>query len=291
MPNAMTFDALCHALTRAVPDVPPGPVALLFDEDRVALTETLDHLLARGFAKVVLVSAAPPALTEAQSERTLVLEADRVQSDLVFALINHAIAAMPGRWLHYCYNAEFLHYPFCETRSIGELVAFHMEERREAMMTYVIDLYAGDLEAAPNGVDLAAPCLDRSGYYALDRLNAHGTRLDRQWDYFGGLRWRYEEHIPEARRRIDRIGLFRAQAGLEILDGHVTNMPELNTVACEWHHSLTAAIASFRVAKALKANPGSRDAIPTFRWHNSVEFDWSSKQLMDLGLMEPGQWF
>ncbi len=291
MPFTMTFDALCHALTRAVPDVPQGPVALLFDEDRVAVLETLDHLLACGFAKVMLVSAAPPELSDAQAERTLVLQADRVQSDLVFALINHAIAAMPGRWLHYCYNAEFLHYPFCETRSIGELTAFHSEERREAMMTYVVDLYAGDLKVAPNGVDLAKPCLDRSGYYALDRSDAQGTRLDRQWDYYGGLRWRYEEHIPEARRRIDRIGIFRAQPGLVILEGHVTNIPECNTVSCEWHHSLTAAIASFRVAKALKANPGSRDLIGSFRWRNSVEFKWSSQQLMDLGLMEPGQWF
>ncbi len=57
MPFTMTFDALCHALTRAVPDVPQGPVALLFGEDRVAVLETLDHLLACGFAKVMLVSA------------------------------------------------------------------------------------------------------------------------------------------------------------------------------------------------------------------------------------------
>ncbi len=48
---------------------------------------------------------------------------------------------------------------------------------------------------------------------------------------------------------------------------------------------------SFRTAKALRTNPGSRDAIATFHWHNSVRFGWNSQQLMDLGLMEPGQWF
>lgn len=291
MPNAMTFDALCHALTRAVPDFPQGPVALLFDEDRVAVGETLDHLLARGFARVVLVSAAPPDLTDAQAERVVLLMPARVEPEIVFGLVNHAIAAMPGRWLHYCYNAEFFYYPFCETRSVGEMVAFHTEERREAMMTYVIDLYAGDLGAAPNGVDLVRPCMDKSGYYALDRFDEHGHRAERQWDFFGGLRWRYEEHIAEPRRRIDRIGLFRAQPGLVISDAHRASIPEYNTVACEWHHSLTASIASFRVAKALKTNPGSRDAIPSFWWHNTVEFTWSSQQLMDLGLMEPGQWF
>jgi len=36
----------------------------------------------------------------------------------------------------------------------------------------------------------------------------------------------------------------------------VTSIPELkNTVACEWHHSLTPAIASFRVAKGVEGKP------------------------------------
>jgi hypothetical protein len=65
----------------------------------------------------------------------------------------------------------------------------------------------------------------------------------------------------------------------------------MNTYACPWHHSLTGAICSFRVAKALRTNPGSRHDISDFRWHKSERFNWSSLQLMELGLMEPGQWF
>ncbi len=57
--------------------------------------------------------------------------------------------------MYYCYNAEFLFFPFCETRSIAEMLAFHTEERRDAMLTYVIDLYAGDLNASPNAVSLS----------------------------------------------------------------------------------------------------------------------------------------
>ena len=45
------------------------------------------------------------------------------------------------------------------------------------------------------------------------------------------------------------------------------------------------------MAKALRTNPGSRDDISDFRWHKSERFNWSSMQLMELGLMEPGQWF
>ncbi|MGJ8624794.1 MAG: hypothetical protein ACSHW1_18790, partial [Yoonia sp.] len=121
-----------------------------------------------------------------------------------------------------------------------------------------------------------------------DRWN---NDLDRQLDFFGGLRWRFEEHIPAPRRRIDRVAIFRNKPGLTFLHDHTFSDPEYNTYACPWHHNLTAAICSFRTAKALKRNPGSTFEIDTFKWHNSAQFEWHSQQLLDLGLMEPGQWF
>jgi hypothetical protein len=54
---------------------------------------------------------------------------------------------------------------------------------------------------------------------------------------------------------------------------------------------MTAAVCSFRTAKAPKRNPGSTYEINTFMWHNSAPFEWHSQQLLDLGLIEPGQWF
>jgi hypothetical protein len=41
----------------------------------------------------------------------------------------------------------------------------------------------------------------------------------------------------------------------------------------------------------LRRNPGSRHAIPSFRWTGSEKFKWQSQQLMDLEFIEPGQWF
>jgi hypothetical protein len=79
--------------------------------------------------------------------------------------------------------------------------------------------------------------------------------------------------------------------GLELRPNHTFNVSEYNTYSCEWHHNLSAAIMSFRTAKALKRNPGSTFDIETFQWHNSAAFEWHSRQLLDLGLMEPGQWF
>ena len=160
------------------------------------------------------------------------------------------------------------------------------------MLCYAIDLYAGDLEAHPNAVSIDDAYMDRSGYYALGRNDPATTYpKERQLDFFGGLRWRYEEHVPPERRKIDRIALFRAKPGLELRPDHTFNDEEYNTYACPWHNNLTAAVATFRTAKALKRNPGSAFEIETFRWHNSVPFEWHSRQLLDLGLMESGQWF
>ena len=56
-----------------------------------------------------------------------------------------------------------------ESRSVVEMPAFHAEERRDAMFTYDIDLYAKDLEKLPNGVSLDQAHFDRAGHYALAR--------------------------------------------------------------------------------------------------------------------------
>jgi hypothetical protein len=207
--------------------------------------------------------------------------------------MNRLIEAAPGIWFYYGFNAEYLFHPFCETRNVREMIAFHAEERRDALLSYVIDLYAVDLDRHPQAVSLEEAHMDRSGYYALARPDAANQNhpRERQLDFFGGLRWRFEEHVPPARRRIDRIALFKAKPGLRLRPDFTFSDEEYNTYACAWHHNLTTAVCSFRTAKALKSNAGSMYDIRSFRWHNSIPFEWHSQQLMDLGLMEPGQWF
>ena len=270
-----------------------GPVAIVLIEDDIEVDTTLRHHEQSGFSTVIALM--PQSF---ELPRDLQAAVHRVDYDVTAqGAVEHAVntiarAATPGTWMYYCFNAEFLFFPFCETRTIGEMLAFHKEERRDAMLTYVVDLYADDLDTHPNAVSLDNASLDKSGYYALarGRDGFHGG-MERQLDFFGGLRWRFEEHVPQTSRKIDRITLFKSRQGLKLRADHTFSDEEYNTYACPWHNNLTAALCSFRTAKALKANPGSKFEISTFKWHNSAPFEWHSRQLLDLGLMEPGQWF
>ncbi|WP_299201984.1 hypothetical protein [uncultured Tateyamaria sp.] len=288
----MQFDSLSNFIRDkdAVPQ--KGPIAVVVVEDDIEVDTTLRHHQQAGFKQVIAFMPKRFKLARDLSETLIRIDFDTSAPDALETAVNGVIVAVPAEtWMYYCYNAEFLFHPFCETRSVGEMLTFHTEERRDAMLTYVVDLYADDLWSCPNAVSLDRAHLDRSGYYALARPDEKGHPKERQLNFYGGLRWRFEEHVPEVRRKIDRISLFKAKPGLKLRNDHTFNDEEYNTYACEWHHNLTAAICSFRTAKALKLNPGSTYDIETFKWHNSAPFEWHSRQLLDLGLMEPGQWF
>lgn len=286
------FDSLATFLRTGQPLLAIGPVAMIFAEDEVELDATLRHHRDAGFAQVLLFAPDAFELADDLSQTVTRIRHAMTQEGALISAVNAVNDAAPaGTWLYYCYNAEFLFHPFCESRTVGELLTFHAEERRDAMLAYVIDIYADDLEQFPEAVSLENAHLDKSGYYALARLDSDQKAKDRQLDFFGGLRWRYEEHIPETRRKIDRISLFRSRRGLRLREDHTFDDEEYNTYSCPWHHNLTVCICSFRTAKALKRNPGSRREITSFFWYNSEKFDWTSRQLLDLGLMEPGQWF
>lgn len=286
------YDSLDAFLAGGKAHLAAGPLAVMLAEDAVEVESTLRHHLDAGFRHIVALAPPDLALTHLADPRVSLVRAPVLAPRAAETLVNRLIDAVPaGTWLFYGYNAEYLFYPFSEQRSVAEMLTFATEERRDSVLTYVIDLYAGDLERHPGAVSIADAHLDRTGYYALARSGNGGPSPDRQLDFFGGLRWRFEEHVPPARRRIDRVSLFRTRPGLRLRDDHMFNVAEYNTYACPWHNSITAALCSFRTAKALMRNPGSRYAIRSFRWHNSAPFQWHSRQLLDLGLMEPGQWF
>lgn len=286
----MQSDSIVEYVSQGALRLKPGPVGILLMEDLSETNSTIRHHLRLGLNNLIVLGSERLKISPELADRVDHVVFDLSQSGSAQLAINALIPLLEGRWVYYGYNAEYLFYPFCETRTVSEMTAFAAEERRDSILTYVIDLYAEDLAKNPDGVSLAGAHLDKSGYYAHARSDADGN-LDRQLDMFGGLRWRFEEHVPPQSRKIDRIGLFRAQSGLELRPGNIFNIDEYNTYSCPWHHNLTAAICSFRAAKSLKTNPGSSEHIDSFKWHNSERFSWHSHQLLYLGLMEPGQWF
>ena len=287
----MTPPTLTGYLRARPAEIRKGPIAIIHCEDEIEIPSTLARCAEIGFAMTLALSPEPlPASVSQPGLRNLIFDTRRPDAHVeAVNAVNHAVPA--GTGIYYGYHAEYLFYPFSESRRIGEMLEFHTHERRSAVLSYVIDLYAEDLERFPHAVSPEHCMFDATGYYALGRRDAEGRFHERQLDFHGGLRWRFEEFIPEDRRRIDRIALFRTAEGLRLLPDHRFNIEEYNTYSCPWHHNLTAAIASFRVAKALSRNPGSRDEISGFAWRNSRRFEWNSQQLMDLGLIEPGQWF
>ena len=287
----MQYPSLDAFLQNGKAALAKGPVALIFVEDLVEVEATIRHHMNLEFPQIVVFAPDELALPQDVAKTVHRVRYSMQHPGALETAVNRVIAAAPGIWMYYCFNAEFLYYPFCETRSIAEMLTFQTEERRDSVLTYVVDLYAADLEAHQSAVSLTEAYLDKSGYYALARPDANNHPKERQLDFFGGLRWRFDEHIPPAKRKIDRIALFRAKPRLRLLNNHTFSDEEYNTYSCPWHHNITAAICSFRTAKALKSNAGSTFDIHNFRWHNSTEFKWHSQQLLDLGLMEPGQWF
>ncbi|MEL6958999.1 MAG: hypothetical protein AAGL89_08640 [Pseudomonadota bacterium] len=278
-------------LKDGAPSITKGPIALILAEDEVEIDATLRHHLDAGFRHVILFAMPEWDVAPDVADKVIRVNANLAAEAALETIVNGVMQAVGDVWIYYCYNAEFLFHPFCEHRTVGEMIAFNVEERRDTILTYVVDLYTGDLWQNTNAVCIEDAHLDKTGYYALARKDRWNNPKERQLDFFGGLRWRFEEHIPVPRRRIDRVSLFRNKPGLVFLPDHTFTDEEYNTYACPWHHNLTAAVCSFRTAKALKRNPGSTFDIETFKWHNSTPFQWHSQQLLDLGLMEPGQWF
>jgi hypothetical protein len=289
----MRYNDFEHFMKKGRDALAKGPVAVILVEDLVEVDTTIRHHHYLGFREILVLAPDALELPEALEKHIRRIPFDTGAEGATEAALNTLIEAAPGIWFYYCYNAEYLFYPFSDTRKITEMLAFHTEERRDAMLTYVVDLYAGDLDAFPEAVSIENAYLDQSGYYALARTkrDPNGHPQERQLDFYGGLRWRFEEFVPVDRRKIDRIALFKSKPGLKLRDDHTFSDEEYNTYACPWHHNLTATICSFRTAKALRSNAGSRFDIQSFRWHNSTEFEWHHQQLLDLGLMEPGQWF
>ncbi|SDF10458.1 hypothetical protein [Limimaricola pyoseonensis] len=279
------------ALRRALGQPEDGPTALMLAEDAAEIEGTLRHLLGLGFGRVVAVLPDDLEAPAIGDPRLHLVTAETRGPGRAEALLDAALAAAPpGLWLHWCHNAEYLLFPHCESRGVEELCRFVEGERRAVVGGCIVDLYPADVAAHPDGVAPGAACFDRIGYVAMPRHDEAGQQLPRQVRILGGLRRRFAEHADPARHDLARPMLLRVAPGMRRDPDGRFAPPEYDTIEGPWHRSPTAALASFRAAKALRRNPASRAAATRLRWAGSARFDGTSRQLLEAGLMEPGQW-
>lgn len=261
-------------------------MAIVFGEDGCELASTMERCAAIGFAAAILFR---PAIV-AQPDSPGLLQVDHLVKSRADAarLLNKLHRPLSGRWIAPIFNSEYLFFPYCETRSVRDFTGFMEEERRLSVHGVTIDLYAENIGEAPDGVSRIAAGFDALGYYGYSHEDGEGFP---QAELYGGLRWRFAERIPAKGQRIDRPALYVAQPDLTVDAEFRFSEAGMNALSCPWHRNPTAAILSFRTVRALLRNPTSARAIEGFVWEGTQSCTWRSDQLMQLGFMEPGQWF
>jgi len=183
------YPDLSSFLNEAPSTLLKGPIALIFAEDEVELDATIRHHIAAGFRHTIVFAMPEFDIAEDVAELITRVSYNMQNTGALETAVNGVMKVTGDVWIYYCFNAEFLFHPFCEHRTVGEMIAFNVEERRDTILSYVVDLYTGDLWKNTNAVCIEDAHMDKTGYYALARKDRWNNDLDRQLDFFGGLRW------------------------------------------------------------------------------------------------------
>ena len=161
-------------------------------EDDVEVETILDHHIKMGFKQIIVFAKSLPGVDDDTLTQVTTVYLDTFADDCVERTVNTLMPHLTGAWGYVGFNAEYLFFPFSSSRLVAKLLAFYTEKRRGYMLTYVVDLCAGDLNADPTGVNVGDAYLDRAGYYVLARFDQRTHQpLERQLNFFSGLKWRY----------------------------------------------------------------------------------------------------
>lgn len=278
--TGMTFDSV-SAFIKARPKLPGGVIAVLLCETPMQVVASAQRLETQG-ASVILAIGATADLPELGIPIVRIAELPTQRS--AWLMLNALIDALADRWLLWLWNGEFFVFPFGETRTLNDLTAFLSDERRRSIFTYALDLYANDLPAANADPQSHILHFDRIGYHAF-------PKEEQVLRIYGGLGWRFAEFTPKEQHQIGRISLFRATKGVWMDRKYLFDDPEYGSVQCKWHHNPTAAMMTLRRARRIVAHPQFFEVRGKLTWAGTQRFDWTSQQLLELGMIEPGQWF
>lgn len=263
----------------AAATLPPGCLAVVIDDGLSRTAETVRHLAALGAAATIVLGRGD----DVAEPHTIRLDVPTGRESIA-AHLNAIAARYPSRWIVWCWAGEYLFFPYCETRTIDDLTDFLGEERRRVLYTYALDLYTPDGSLPDGTVRAASTMFDRLGYHAF-------WEAENRLRLYGSLGWRFEALIADDDRQIGRPALFKASRDARMNAALTFDDADYASVQCAWHHNPTGALMSLRRAAMLDRQPafdGLRDRLV---WHGSEPFTWSSQQLLDLGMIETGQWF
>lgn len=265
----------------AHPLLPRGVVGILLCESRLHAAASARRMIRQGIAAIIAIGDAP-VLKDPPCP--IIRISEDVREGRESTLLNPLFDMLAGRWVLWQWNGEFFFYPFSETRSLGDFTTFLDDERRVVALTCALDLYADDLPRESRDPETVALWFDRLGYQPFPR----GEKTLR---LFGGLGWRFEEMTPEHMQQLTRASLLKPEDGVHIGRDLIFEEPAYASFATPWHHSPTAAMMTLRRAWRILAHPHFNQVRKSLHWHGSTRFEWSSGQLLELGMIEPGQWF
>lgn len=268
------------AFARARPKLPGGVIAVLLCESDRHAAQSAARLVRQGASAIVAVGGSGDLGVDVPVIHVGALPDQRGLSDLM----NTVLGALRGRWVLWLWNGEFFVFPYGETRTLSDLTAFLEDERRRSLYGYALDLYAPSLPKPTDAVEQATLYFDRIGYHGFPR-DGQGLRL------YGGLGWRFEEMTPPHLQQIGRTVLLKPGPDTAMNQELLFGDTEYDSVSCPWHHNPTGAVMSLRRSRRIMAHPAFAEVAHRLVWSGSEPFQWRSDQLLDLGMIEPGQWF
>lgn len=300
--------ALRH-VTRAAADFPPGPVAILLCDGDLMACASASWAVRRGAAALIalgpegtvrraLESARNSGLSGGAAAGAAVGPVGRAEAPLWLSALGRAL---DGRWVLPLFNGEFPAFPWFETRSLADLAAFQDGERRRGVGGWVVDMHAPGLAEAAEAddPDWAPPdrtLFDLGGCFALTgpaepwEAEGAGPVPPEAPRLYGGVGWRHQERFARP-PRLDRTAFFRVARGMTVDETFRQGDPKADGLSGAWHRSPTMAVMSFRTARALLSQPEVAADPPDLAWSGARSWGWSSGELLDAGVIEPGQWF
>ena len=216
-----------------------------------------------------------------------------------------------GHWCLTCDPDEFLVYPYIEDRNLHELTEFLASEKRDHLFCLMLDMYGKgsvkDTHCLPGKDPVeVAPYFDRLGY--VQTPNEFNGDVYIQ----GGVRRRVMfADAPERAPALNKTPLILWKPYYSYISSmHVASPKRLNRPHSTKHICPTGCILHYKFLSVISAKAAEEmerkqhyDNSVEYRRYNSVlqredEFFCEistryagSKQLVDLGLMNTGQWF